>query len=228
MKISPFMTISSYSDMLNKIGVFNFICVLISSYSFYCVSSEFRTFIDTIPLQIQIYNIEISFSLFIISVVISLLFRAVKLHDKISDIFLIRKWYDINFILIPLALGSNANLNRENYRKLIKERKNLMGKCFYKYIENKVSDHIKTMIMDQFTWYWITVELGFIVFLSAIIYFFLKEYFISSILLFSVLVLYIVSRYLKHLCIPYTLNEVDQILEDEDVKVGIRKEINAL
>jgi hypothetical protein len=159
--------------------------------------------------------------------------RIFKLHDRISDIFLIRQRFDVSEILFPLAIGSGASLNIDQIRTFKKERNSLMYKVFYKYASSTpgkavIDSHYITMALDQWCWYWIVLEVTFLGFVLAATFLITGRYFLAAIFFAGVLGTVGVLQFIRNLCSDYTLQEVEAILEKSNRKVQIAEVFRAL
>jgi len=87
--------------------------------------------------------------------------RSIRLHDRISDVFRIRLRFDVDYLLLPLARDSGANVGALSMAKLRKERGRLMAKTFYKYASSTdpvIDKHLIYQALDWWSWYWVLVE----------------------------------------------------------------------
>ena len=232
MSFNPFATIKNYSEMLNKIAIFNFISGIVILYLLGKYVPEIKSILASYEWNIQILNKDFTIINIIIPFLIALFSRMIKLHDRISDLFRIRFRYDINYILKPMALEINYSSNNLS-EFLKKNRISLMRKCFYNYAstqDNKceIELHYVHMTIDQLSWYWIILEIISLIFIAFIIS--LCYYTIILILIFgiSLILSFILLFIAKYFCIKYTKIEVNLILEDTNRKNKIINNFYAL
>ena len=159
--------------------------------------------------------------------------RIFKLHDRISDLFLIRQRFDVSEILFPLAIGSGASLNGDQIRAIKRDRESLMYKVFYKYASSTpgkavIDSHYITMALDQWCWYWIVLEVTFLAFVLAATFLLTGRYFLAAIFFAGVLAAVGVLQLIRNLCSDYALQEVEAILEESGRKLEIAEVFRAL
>lgn len=232
MNINPFETVKNYSEMLNKIAVFNFFSGLLFFFLMGKLEPKINSFLSTYDWNIELIGKNFSIINIVIPFTVTIFSRIIKLHDRISDIFKIRAVYDVNFILMRMAnLIAYQTPNLKN--KLRMNRNLLMRKCFYKYASTQESKcdidyHNVMMAMDQFCWYWIIIEIIFVAILALIVSILFKSELLVIILLITVVVLVLMSFFVLSLCKKYTSVEVEQILEDSNRVNEIKNQYNAL
>jgi hypothetical protein len=95
------------------------------------------------------------------------------MHNKISDLFQIRKKFDVSYILIPLSKAVEIPID-ENYKNVLKtNRKTLMADVFYKYASStnpQIDKHLIWIALDKWSWYWAFVTKGLYIFLNYFSY----------------------------------------------------------
>jgi hypothetical protein len=85
------------------------------------------------------------------------------LHDRLSDLFGIRRRFDRNNILLPLVTMSGARLTPSQITSLVTHRTETMREVFYRYASSRqetpvVDKHDIERALDAWNWYWIFVE----------------------------------------------------------------------
>src|ERR1700722_13628022 len=99
----PFDRPTSYSEMLNKIGIFTFLSALgLTLVVAYFVPSV-ATFLNSEPTTVEVLTLKIPLLFVLPPVIIALVARIIRLHDKVSDLFGLRARFDLCRILIPLC-----------------------------------------------------------------------------------------------------------------------------
>ena len=118
----------------------------------------FNTILDTFPNASK-------FNIFgaVIALLVALFTRAVKLHDLVSDVLGIRRRFDCNYILFPLAALVGENLSSRQKEAATAARSNLMRQVFYRYASSRadsplVDKHEIEYALDQWSWFWVCVE----------------------------------------------------------------------
>src|SRR5207249_3941140 len=98
---------------------------------------------------------------------VALLFRIFKMHDRLSDVFGIRKRFDLDEILAPLSKGAGVPFTKPMRARATSRRDSLMASVFYAYASGtegkaKIDPHLVTMALDQWSWFWILAEAVFV------------------------------------------------------------------
>lgn len=235
MALNPFAPVSDYSNMLMKIAASTFIVSLIEIIILQSQIPQIPKFLHNlhIPTTITIVGISIPFYIIIPAILIAVISRIIKLHDRISDIFKIREDFDIHNILMPLALGVGANLDGSKIEQLPAKRRTLMNEVFYEYASTTrskpaINPHYITMALDQWKWYWILIEATVITFIASVIFFFFRNYLFSFIFLFIVILALGLLKISIRSCAHHAQEEVEQIISDIDRKNKILEVFNAL
>ena len=163
MGYNPFGTVSSYKEMLAKISVFTLVNALgataLVSFTVASIGNALRCW----PVQIPLEGVSISLGIVSVAFAWTLIARLVKLHDRVSDVFGLRKRFDIQHTLKPMATGVGVSLSPQQQIALKYFRRKLMREVFYKYAsggEGKavIDEHYVTLALDQWAWFWIILE----------------------------------------------------------------------
>lgn len=178
---SVFVTPTNYAQVLQKLSAFAFWETYIITLFLRDIPSigavfrsvesygSFGSIINVIPHS-DAFNI----SGLAIALVIALLTRAVKLHDLISGVFGIRKRFDRNHILLPLATLVGENFTKFQQQAVIAKQHNLMRDVFYRYTSSRadtplVDKHEIEHALNSWSWFWVCVEGVFFFTIAAII-----------------------------------------------------------
>ena len=153
--------------------------------------------------------------------------------EKIADLFRIRIHFDVDKILLPMCILSRASISRENYLRIKKNRSDLMGKVFYKFVSStegkaQIDRHLIVSALDQWSWYWIVLEAAVTFLLTSVIFIIFGNYMFGYWFLVSVLLFVSFSFIIYNNCERYALNEVKEILADQTRVDEVRSEFNAL
>jgi hypothetical protein len=89
-----------------------------------------------------------------------------QLHDRISDITGIRRRFDHNRILIPLAERVGVSMTKEKEESIASNRDKLMRAVFYKYASSAsgnplVDRHDIEHALGAWSWFWVFIEAVF-------------------------------------------------------------------
>lgn len=175
---STFSTSKNYAQMLRKLAGFTFLEIYIITFFLRDtpeIGTAFRSaesygsigaLIATIP-----HSNVLNVAGFVIAVFISLLSCVVKLHDQISDLIGIRKRFDKNQILLPLAGLVGANPTDRQREAINGKRDSLMREVFYRYASScanqpLVDRHDIEHALGAWLWFWMFIE-GVIYFAAA-------------------------------------------------------------
>ncbi len=243
MQIPGLKTVHNYSEMLNKIALWTMINLVVALATLRMNVSSFENFIlsytkdliGTTGDVIEISGTKINVVIFGLALILGFIARAIKLHDKLSDLFRIRHTFDCNYILLPLAKGVGINADDKEFKKTIRsKRKDIIYDVFYKYAsstrtDNIVDTHLITMALDQWSWYWVILEGVFIWSIVAIaVYYFGEDtnapHVISIAVLGAITFMYFIYRGCKR----YTKREVQEILANANCAREIGKVFRAI
>ena len=161
----------------------------------------------------------------------TLFVRILKLHDRISDAFQIRRSFDVFHILLPLALGAGVSLDPLQVETVIQKRPQLMRAAFYAYATStnpQIDRHEITMALDQWSWYWACLEGAFAAGVGAIVFATQAGFRTAFILSVVIAALLTVSRPLYSSCTRHALSQVEAILTDPVRTAAIAREFRAI
>jgi hypothetical protein len=99
----------------------------------------------------------------VIALAVALLTRAMRLHDRISDVLGIRKRFDQKHILFPLATLVGQPLTAIQRETVIAKQHELMRDLFYRYASSRsdtplVDKHEIENALDSWSWFWVCTE----------------------------------------------------------------------
>lgn len=217
-----------YPEMLNKIACYNFLGSLIATILAVNFSEDIKKFFTLISFGLEFEKDGIKFAVSYLypAVLIAIISRASKLHDRISDIFKIRKRFDLKFILIEISKELGYFEGEKTIKKLAEKREELMYSVFYKYASStspKIDTHLIIMALDNWCWYWITIELRFICILLCIMLFIFNKSNYAFFIIIAILVMTLMALPVKHGCVVNAKKEITSILEDRSRKEEIRR-----
>jgi len=109
------------------------------------------------------YSNTLNISGLAIALAVALLTRATRLHDRISDVLGIRKRFDQNHILFPLAKLVGQDLTVLQRKAVIANQNHLMRDLFYRYASSRaetplVDKHEIESALDSWSWFWVWIE----------------------------------------------------------------------
>jgi len=128
---------ANYDEMLTRIAIGT---IVISSLAIWWMRSAIPSLdvylasIDKMPAvgPFKDYD-KLPVGTILPGIVIGVLFRVVKLHDRVSDLFGVRRRFDISEILIPICGQLDKKLTFERRDQLAQERHQWMDRLFYAY-----------------------------------------------------------------------------------------------
>jgi len=231
--------IENYTDMLNRIALFTFITnilivVILKKNSIYFQDFVFYLYVKFPFLKISIdpiFKLPMKLIYLLPSAIITLIFRIVYMHNKISDLFKIRKNFDVKYILVPLSNAVEIPIDKDYLTVLNKRRKDLMADVFYKYASStnpQIDKHLIWIALDKWSWYWIFIEFITSLFIWGLILFFLKDY-LFFLIIFSIIILFsILSIFWIKIFPRYAKNQIDAIISNEQFLKEIKGKLYAL
>lgn len=232
-------TVKNYAEMLNKISIYTFFASVIAITLLRSQSSAFDSWFNLVSQELlpqgadelTIGGVSIVGGTGLAALIIAFIFRALKFHDRLSDVFRIRQRFDVDSILLPMALASGTTLSVEKIEKVLNERKTLMPKVFYKYASStdpQIDKHLITMALDQWSWYWVLAEISAIAVATSLLLSLFGSMNAAFWTLFSVLIFLCLMWGIKIYCARYALREVNEILSDEKRLAEVAEVFDAL
>jgi len=152
-----FTTPTSYSQMLKKLAGLAFYEALLIVFilrTVPSVDSWFRS-IEAIVPRLSEYHL----GSLVVALLVALASHIFHLHDRISDVIGIRRRFDKNHILIPLARLVGVRITSRRSRLIGENRDRLMREVFYKYASSRdehplVDKHDIEHALGQWAWFW--------------------------------------------------------------------------
>lgn len=230
MSLNFFKTVDTYGAMLNKLATGNFFIGLFAFYFLTTQSIELRTLAADFTFEIAIAGLKLPAGYLVPPMVMALFFRIIKLHDRISDIFRLRVFYDWTYVLKPIRDKVNSDLEK---RKVLQNRGLLMSKCLYRYASSRdpnsvVDKHLIEMILDQLTWYWMVIESSFVTLIVFTLLVYIQELEHALTVFYLGLILILFSKILQLSCSKYTTQEVKVILESAPRRKEIKEQFDEI
>ena len=233
MGYNPFGTVSSYRDMLAKIGVFAFISAVLAVSFLRQQVPSIDDVLRPYSLSVPIAGVSVPLGTLVIAFSWAFVCRVIKLHDRVSDLLGIRRKFDVKHVLKPMAAVAGVDLTPRGLAALECQRKRLMNELFYRYTSSGtgravIDSHYITMALDQWTWFWVILEAMVTWGLVAAVLLFSRRFLAPAIIVIvgggSVLLL----SWSWRASIRYARDEIDQILTDEQRKAVVTGQFDAL
>ena len=235
---NPIGAINNYQDMLGRIswwtGIVSAFVIAFIQYEIPAVNH----FVQGLPAQwssdTKLEGVTIPLIALVGGAVVGVISRATKLHDTLSDWFKIREHYDVQEILVPLALGSGAQIALDRFRDMPSKRRELMKKAFYPYAITKaeggfLENHLVAMLFDHFFWYWVLLEICAVAFVAAAVFGFFQVFLWSAALLLFILVaIWVLQNFMRPMCVTASHDEIRVILDDANRRKAIHDVFDAV
>lgn len=216
----------SYSDMLKRIFVATLSVAVLCTFALAAVSPVVRTIVDSWGPEVSIGILDGVKALYVlIPLAVAILARVFFLHDKMSDLFRLRKRFDLENILRPLANGIGFATSGPEW-ELIEQRRDLaMTRTFYRYASFKdpqIDVQLVRTAADRWAWFWCTVEPLAILLITGVIFAVLAAWLQLFVLVAFIAVLLVTAFLLWPQLRTGAENQVAEILNNQDWKQEIR------
>ena len=151
----------SYSDILHRV-FFTTLCVgVICTVLLGSASPEVKRVLDSVATDVDFGPVKsLKFLYVAIPLLLALLSRVIKLHDRISDVLGLRRVIDTEWILFPLAAGAGIAVSqevRETLRRDASYRTQVMYRVFYPYVslpDARIDRQLVRSALDNLGWLW--------------------------------------------------------------------------
>lgn len=221
-----------YSEILQRIWYTSVTTGLGCTLLLAKASPVVQSFIDSVSTNADIGPIKsIKVLYVVIPILIGVLSRLLKLHDRISDVFRIRYLFDTRCLLFPLANGAGVTLTKKLKERIRSERENLMYAVFYPYAGFKkplIDEQLVRTAADNWGWFWVLIESSFLIIVTMGILLYMQkgEYVFWCLIVllaeFVLMLIYWLS------CQKGGERQVEAILSDIDRKKTIAKHFRTL
>ncbi|MGD9850425.1 MAG: toll/interleukin-1 receptor domain-containing protein [Nitrospirales bacterium] len=221
----------NYSEMLERIFIMTLVVGFCCTVFLGIGSPDVKRVLDSIGTEAELGPIKGLKLLYVaIPLFIALISRAIKLHDRVSDILRLRYIIDTRWILIPLANGVGLELN-ETHQMLIKsKRKEAMYSVFYPYVslpDAKIDRQLVRSALDNLGWFWSLLEAIVVVIAASALSYFLEAWSTGYMLAFAG-ILTCLTPFSWFACKGRTTEEVRAILLVQNFSNEIRNYFEGL
>ena len=220
-----FKSPKDYAEMVEKIAKSAFVTSLLFLYFLSCANKSFAEFLQRVSfgVQYEFAGIKLNLATFYFPLAIGLLEHIFKIHDKLSSLLGIRKWYDKEVIVKAIITGVNnpvpENLGNEQVKRI-------MSSCFYEYVSSTrpvIDEHIIVLTLNQWCWFWIALDTSLLFVVMSVLFLIIKWSWLNLVFAVFGLLLLLVLMYLIIIQTKrYTKSEINLILSDskriEEVK----------
>jgi len=156
-----------------------------------------------------------------------------QFHDRISDAIGIRRRFDRDQILFPLAQRVGVVLNKQRNEKIVENRDRLMRAVFYKYASSSaetplVDKHDIEQALGAWSWYWAFTEAIFYFLMGAGLAWSFGAYNLFRVFVgISLISLFIACFQFRRLG-RYARPQIDRISADQTAAADVRQQFDAL
>jgi TIR domain len=216
----------NYSEILERVFASTLACGFIYTALLAQASPAFRNFLDSMSATADFGPLKGIKALYvIIPLAIAVGSRAIRLHDRISDVLGLRQTFDTLHILFPLAEGAGSTLSETCRARLTAERQAAMYATFYPFagFANPVIDRqLVRTAADNWSWFWAAVESIFLGLITLSILIFLTQWaHVAGLSVWLVVLLgFVLSQW--SVCRRSASYEVQAILDDPARKQTVR------
>jgi hypothetical protein len=169
----------------------------------------------------------------ILALLVACFSYAVESHDRISDVFGIRRRFDRNYILLPLAILTGAQLPAVQLNRVDVHRDSLMREVFYKYASDRlerplVDRHDIERALEVWSWYWLLLEGAVLWLAGALVAGLFASYSLMNTLSWIAVALWMAAL-LYSLRLPrFARPQVEQIAANAQARQAVREAFGAL
>lgn len=192
------------------------------------ISNLIGRFSVSVPV---ISGFSLSMGYLVPTMIIGFISRGLRMHNQISNVLRIRRNFDVDHILTPLAVGVGLGAVPQLRNRLAADRTRLMNVCFYRYAGSfnpQIDQHLIRMALDAWTWYWIVLESTAIA-VGFLIVTLVRGHFTTGLWTVGVIALQLLLLKLQMpSCRERALQEVQAIMDIPGANEQIRNELSAL
>jgi len=238
----PFLaTPVNYREMLSKLAGFAFyeswvLLVLLRVNSqhidAFFKQIEFHSSISELLKAVPHYEV-INIPGILIAFLIAVLTHAFQFHNRISDLLGIRRYFDVNYILLPLSRLVDSTVTDDKAKSIAAQRDQLMRDVFYKYASSRddkslVDKHDIEQALGGWYWFWLFLEGIFYVGFAGIIAWSANSHWLA-IVFAGVVALLILFAFGQWARLPrYARIEITTIAHDNTASYAVKKVFDAL
>jgi len=128
--------------------------------------------LSKLPQAGEIMGVKVSLGTILLALLIAFVSRAVKMHDRLSNLLRIRRNFDVREILVPLAVKTIGSPTEDKLARITRQRDRLMDQVFYQYVSStrhpgEIDSHLIEGALDQWSWFWCLLETAALLTLTA-------------------------------------------------------------
>src|SRR4051812_12412628 len=153
MSFNPLQPVTDYVSMLNRIFWLTTLSAVVATAILRIYFPAVDQLLAKLDFDFEIAGIKgIKLGYVVPALVVGGVTRATRFHDCVSSLFGIRKRFDVNEILLPLASESGFGVGSLSLKKLGDCRTDLMRSTFYRYASStdpKIDKHLIYQALDR-------------------------------------------------------------------------------
>jgi hypothetical protein len=229
MSFNPFGAVTDRLQMRSKIALFTLLIALAAVWFLRKQLPPLDHVLKAFSIEVDVIGgLSLPLGTLLPALTVAVLSYAFELHDKLSDLLGIRQRFDVNKILLPMAMEVGVDFSGCRGRLLITNRRSLMRRTFYRYVsgdptQSTIDTHYVHQALDAWAWYWIFLEGAIIAAITALFLLIegkLKATFLAAGAGVVFIVLVVLMR---PTCARRARDEIDAILDDENRKKYVRR-----
>ena len=156
-----------------------------------------------------------------------------QFHDRISDVLGIRRRFDRQHILVPLALRVGSVITKDKEAKIERHRDELMRAVFYKYATSRgdnlpVDKHDIEHALNAWSWFWVLVEAVAYFGVGAIIAWCLGSHDLAGDLAIISAALFLIAFLQCRRLARYAQPQIGSIANDPTAAYNVKRQFDAL
>jgi hypothetical protein len=218
--------------MLKRIFYATVAIGILCTFAVAAVSPAARAFFESWDAEAGIGILKGVKALYVlIPLLIAVLTRIFLVHDKISDLLGLRRRFDIENILRPLAEGVGLPATETTWEQVQQCRDQAMTRTFYRYAsfqDPKIDVQLVRTAADRWAWFWCTIEPQVVLLISGIMFAVLGAWVVLGVVLAAMAVLILIALVLWSQLKRDAERQVAEILSREDWKSDIRVALASL
>lgn len=222
----------SYSDMLKRIFAATLVTGIICTFAVAAVSPAVCAFLESWDAEAGIGILKGVKALYVlIPLLVAVLTRIFLVHDKISDLLGLRRRFDLENILKPLAEGVGLSTTDTTWRRVQNSRNVAMTRTFYRYAsfrDPRIDVQLVRTAADRWAWFWCTIEPQVVLLITGIIFAVLGAWVGVVVVLVAMAVLSLIALVLWHQLKRDAEPQVAEILNSKKWKWEIQDTLKAL
>lgn len=230
-QVFPFNRPKNYDEVLNKIGAFTFFEALALTCLVARAMPSAAALLGSYRIPIKVFSIEFPLLYVLLAAATALVARIVRLHDKLSDVFGVRKTFDLYRVLIPLAGAVGLSVDNSFKEVLKQNRGRAMQRTFYQYAsfeDPQISRALVLSAIDVWTWYWVLSEFLALVFVAGMILLIFGSFGVAAYLFLTLSILTILFNSVHRTCGAKADHQIEEIVSNAERVSALQEEFGAL